>query len=328
MIEFEPTSTDAAVAWHRGDPFTEARALVAGDALVDLSHYGVIRVSGADRREWLHLLVTQAVDQIAPGQSCHALILSAQGHIEYDLKVVAASDCLWLITEPETADALTVYLESMVFMYDVAVEDVSQTYAVFGGFTGAVASESVAAWTAPAAFSVPQPGQDPYVPARPAPWPATLSIVPRSAQVDAGAGMWAWESLRIAAAVPRLGLDIDHRSLPHEVGLIGSAVHLHKGCYRGQEAVARTINLGRPPRRLVLLHLDGAEDQLPAAGTDVRLQDSDIVVGRVGSAVQHYEQGPLALAVVKRSAASDVDFEIAAASRAIRAGQVPVVVID
>ncbi|NDB18426.1 MAG: folate-binding protein, partial [Actinobacteria bacterium] len=115
---------------------------------------------------------------------------------------------------------------------------------------------------------------------------------------------------------------------PHEYGLIGSAVHLHKGCYRGQEAVARTINLGRPPRRLVLLHLDGAEDQLPAPGSDVRIPGSDGIVGRVGSAIQHFEQGPLALATVKRATDLNSDLEILAPAGAVRASQVLVVVIN
>src|SRR5207302_1548626 len=71
------------------------------------------------------------------------------------------------------------------------------------------------------------------------------------------AGMWAYEAARIAAYVPRPGVDTDHKTLPHEAGLIETAVHLNKGCYRGQETVARVHNLGHPPRRLVFLHLDG-----------------------------------------------------------------------
>ena len=80
------------------------------------------------------------------------------------------------------------------------------------------------------------------------------------------AGLWAFEALRIARGEPRLGLDTDHRTIPNEAGWIGSAVHLDKGCYRGQETVARVHTLGRPPRRLTLLHLDGSENRLPAVG--------------------------------------------------------------
>jgi tRNA-modifying protein YgfZ len=113
------------------------------------------------------------------------------------------------------------------------------------------------------------------------------------------AGIWAFEALRIAARVPRLGLDTDHRTIPHEVGWIGTAVHLNKGCYRGQETVARVHNLGHPPRRLVFLDLDGSVDRLPAHGDPVELDGT--VVGFTGSAARHYELGPIGLALIKRA---------------------------
>ena len=90
------------------------------------------------------------------------------------------------------------------------------------------------------------------------------------------AGTWAAEALRIAAWRPRLGFETDHRTIAHEVDWLRTAVHLHKGCYRGQETVARVHNLGRPPRRLVFLHLDGSGHTLPARG-DARELD-----GRAG----------------------------------------------
>ena len=77
------------------------------------------------------------------------------------------------------------------------------------------------------------------------------------------AGIWAAEALRVAAWRPRLGFETDHRTIVHEVDWLRTAVHLHKGCYRGQETVARVHNLGRPPRRLVFLHLDGSGHVLP-----------------------------------------------------------------
>ena len=117
------------------------------------------------------------------------------------------------------------------------------------------------------------------------------------------AGMWAYEALRIAARRPRLGLDTDHKTIPHEVGWIETAVHLSKGCYRGQETVARVHNLGHPPRRLVFLHLDGSEDALPAHGDPVELAGAG--VGFVGSAARHYELGPIALALIKRTVPVD-----------------------
>jgi folate-binding protein YgfZ len=139
--------------------------------------------------------------------------------------------------------------------------------------------------------------------------PGGYALVPRPALVeyaaarDPACGLWAFEALRIAKGEPRLGFDTDHRTIPNEVGWIGPAVHLDKGCYRGQETVARVHTLGRPPRRLTLLHLDGSVDALPARGADVLLEDRK--VGFVGTSARHYELGPIALAVLKRSTAID-----------------------
>ena len=107
------------------------------------------------------------------------------------------------------------------------------------------------------------------------------------------AGVWAYEAHRVAALRPRLGVDTDERTIPHEVGWIGGpgegAVHLDKGCYRGQETVARVHNLGRPPRMLALLHLDGSADR-PATGDPVLAGGR--AVGRVGTVVDHVDLGP------------------------------------
>ncbi len=132
----------------------------------------------------------------------------------------------------------------------------------------------------------------------------TGEVAARLAQHDTVAGTWALEALRVAAAVPRIGLETDHRTLPHEVGWIGPAVHLAKGCYRGQEAVARVHNLGHPPRRLVLLHLDGSDQSLPRHGDDVLVGDT--VVGWIGTAAWHYVDGPIATAIVKRTSPQDL----------------------
>jgi folate-binding protein YgfZ len=98
-------------------------------------------------------------------------------------------------------------------------------------------------------------------------------------------------------------LDTDHRTIPNEAGWIGTAVHLDKGCYRGQETVARVHTLGRPPRRLTMLHLDGSDNRLPTRGGE--LLAGDKVVGFVGTSARHHELGPIALAMVKRSVALD-----------------------
>jgi folate-binding protein YgfZ len=140
----------------------------------------------------------------------------------------------------------------------------------------------------------------------------------RNRLTDAGAepaGMWAFEALRVEARRPRLGLETDHRTIPHEVGWIGVAVHLQKGCYRGQETVARVHNLGRPPRRMVLLHLSGESDVLPEPGTPVELDGR--TVGFVGTAVQHWELGPVALAVIKRTVPDDATLAVGGARASV-----------
>src|SRR6202034_4422420 len=118
------------------------------------------------------------------------------------------------------------------------------------------------------------------------------------------AGLWAFEAARIAAHIPRPGLDTDHKTLPHEIALIDSAVHMNKGCYRGQETVARIHNVGHPPRRLVFLHLDGSVDRLPAHGAPITTEDG-AQVGFVGSAARHFELGPIGLGLIKRTVPTD-----------------------
>jgi hypothetical protein len=138
--------------------------------------------------------------------------------------------------------------------------------------------------------------------ARRMPWGVDF-LVPRS-EIDAVAdsigvplvGHAAFEAARVAARRPRLGFETDHRTIPNELPWLQTAVHLNKGCYRGQETVARTHNLGRPPRRLVLLHLDGA---LPDRGTPVEADGR--AVGWIGTPAYHAEFGPIALAVIKRN---------------------------
>jgi hypothetical protein len=122
------------------------------------------------------------------------------------------------------------------------------------------------------------------------------------------AGTWAAEALRVAAWRPRLGFETDHRTIPHELDWMRTAVHLHKGCYRGQETVARVHNLGRPPRRLVFLHLDGSGHVLPDPGAPVT--SGGRVMGRLTSVARHYVDGPIALAVVKRSTPVDADLVV------------------
>ena len=293
---------DAGVAAHYGNPYAEQRALAAGTGMTDRSHRGVVRITGPDRLSWLHSLTTQDLEHLEPGQTAEALILSPQGHIEHHLTVTDDGDALWAHVEPGTAGTLLAFLESMRFMLRVEPADVTDDYAVLT-VTRALPADSLPEGVSAALRGA--VGTDLLV-ARPHLQAAATKFA------DAGltlAGMQAYEALRIAARRPRLGLDTDHRTLPHEVGWIESAVHLNKGCYRGQETVARVHNLGHPPRRLVFLHLDGSEDRLPEHGDPVQLEDA--VVGFVGSAARHYELGPIGLALIKRTTPVDATLQAA-----------------
>jgi hypothetical protein len=305
-------SADPGIPWHHGDPLREQRALTEGRAAVDLSNRGVVTITGPDRLTWLTDLCTQVLTGLAPGDSALALILSPHGHVEHELHVVDDGETTWLIVQPGTAESLVAYLRSMQFLLRVEVTDRSDEYAVVWEPVRDV-DPDLPTWLVPADFAGSghvAAGSDrggdatKYVGDRPAALVGREVVVPRSevqARLAASepAGTWALEALRVAAAVPRLGLETDHRTLPHEVGWIGPGVHLAKGCYRGQEAVARVHNLGHPPRRLVLLHLDGSDDRLPGHGDAVVVDGRE--VGWVGTAAQHHELGPIATAVVKRS---------------------------
>jgi tRNA-modifying protein YgfZ len=284
----ESDGVDAGVAAHYGDPYREQKALLAGEGVVDLSHRDVIRISGADRLGWLHNLTTQDVERLAPNVAVTTLVLSPHGHIEHALRGFDDGDAFWAHLEPGEADDLVAWLDSMRFMMRVEVADVSAEWGVV------------------------------------ADGPTSYSFARRDALAEARgdavpAGVWAYEALRVARGEPRLGVDTDHKTIPNEVSWIESAVHLDKGCYRGQETVARVHNLGRPPRRLTLLHLDGSVDRLPATGGPVSLDGRD--VGRVGSVARHYELGPIALALVKRN----VDVDATVTLDGIPATQEPVV---
>jgi hypothetical protein len=293
----EADGVDAGVAAHYGNPHVEQRGLVAGSSYVDLSHRGVVRVSGPDRLSWLHSFTTQYLDGLAPGTAVEALILSPHGHVEHQLFVVDDGTATWMHVEPGTAPALVEFLNKMRFMLDVDPVDVTDETAIVS---------QPAAWPVPAGADVLRPSA---ATPRGSVDGVTEVFLPRAGLADyardhtAPAGLWAYEALRVADRRPRLGFETDHRTIPNEVGWLESAVHLDKGCYRGQETVARVNNLGHPPRRLVFLHLDGTEERLPAHGAPVELNGGQ--VGFVTSAARHYELGPIALAIVKRTTPVD-----------------------
>ena len=330
----EASGADTGVAWHYGDPVAEQRALEAGTAVVDQSHLGVVTVTGSDRLSWLHSLTSQHLSDLAPLTSTELTVLSPQGHVEHLAGVVDDGTTTWLLTE--TAPGLVAWLDRMRFMLRVEVTDATEQWAAVGEPIDAEGtSGGPVTWrdpwprTAPGGAVYGPPDHD--HPSRP--W--RLVLVPRGELLqevttrEAGgarlAGTWATEALRIAAWRPRWS-DVDHRTIPHELDLLRTAVHLTKGCYRGQETVARVHNLGRPPRRLVLLHLDGSGHVLPEPGAQVMAGER--AVGTVTSVARHHELGPIALAVVRRSVPAQDTLLVAAQDGAVAAAQEIVVSPD
>jgi len=321
------------VAWHYGDPVGEQKALAEGRAVVDQSQLGVVSVTGPDRLSWLNSLATQEVGALEPGDSAEFMILSPQGRIEHVAALVDDGETAWLISE--TAPTLATFLDRMRFMLRVEVADVTADWAVLGEPVGrpAAAGEPVT-WVDPwpgvtvggTSYSVGQGGRERA-------W--RLVLVPRAAldaqidsRLEAGwtlAGTWASEAERVSAHRPRAATEVDDHSLPHEYDWLRTAVHLHKGCYRGQETVAKVHNVGRPPRRLTFLYLDGSAHVLPTAGTQLTISGTDTVAGRITSVARDREDGPIALAVIKRSVDPSVTLVAVSEGGDIAATQEPIV---
>lgn len=304
-------SPDAGVPWHYGDPFGEQRAAEHDAVVIDRSHRAVITLTGPERRSWLHSISTQHVADLADGACTENLSLDGQGRVEDHWQQTELNGTTYLDTESSRGTALLDYLTKMVFWADVqpAASDMAVLSLIGPKLSDPHVLAALEVAQLPAASTaVTLPGGG-FVRRNPSsPGQIELDVlIPRDAKEEllqrlaaAGvrpAGMWAYEAHRVAAHRPRLGIDTDERTIPHEVGWIGSAVHLDKGCYRGQETVARVHNLGRPPRMLVLVHLDGSGER-PAPGDPVLAEGR--VVGRLGTVVDHVDSGPVALALLKR----------------------------
>lgn len=297
---------------HYGNPLAEQRALAAGGAVVDLGHRGVITLTGLDRLRWLDSLTSQSLTGLQPGESAETLQLDPTGRVEFAIRLVDDGETAWLLADE--APALLAWLLKMRFMLQVEIADVSDRYTTIGSL-GLPVTNAVVTWNDP--WSTVQRGGHQYSARSAYDWPYSESLVPiERVEAQPAAGTIALEALRIAAWRPRFATEVDDRSIPHELDWLRSAVHLSKGCYRGQETVAKVHNLGHPPRRLVMLHLDGAT---PAPGTPVKLVDAE--VGFITSAAMHYELGPIALAVVKRSVDPAADLVATVDGEAVAAAQ-------
>ncbi|MBB3677944.1 CAF17-like 4Fe-4S cluster assembly/insertion protein YgfZ [Modestobacter versicolor] len=320
-----------AVAAHYGEPLPEQRRLAEGAGLVDRSDRDVLVVPGADRLSWLHSLTSQHLERLGDASGSEALVLSPQGHVEHHVVLTELAGTTWGDVEPGTGAALVEFLQRMRFMLRVDPALVTADWALLS-LVGPRADAVLAAagWPVPAGpYAVAPLTGGGWVRRMPAIGDGTADVVdllvPRAelaARADellaAGAvlaGLDAYEALRVEARRPRAGVDSDHRTIPNELEWLRTAVHLEKGCYRGQETVARVHNLGRPPRRLVLLHLDGMSESVPAPGTPVVSGTRE--VGRVGTAVRHHEYGFVALALVKQSVTPETPLKVGEATAAI-----------
>ena len=284
LVEAGP---DKGAVWHFGEPVKEQRALEAGTAWADLSHHNIIAVSGQDRLKWLHDLTTQFVSDLQPGVWMANMILDAKGHIEFQFNVVDDGTTTFLVLDPGYSEQLIEYLTKMKFMLRVDVKDASNDFAVL------------------------------RAPGSPTEIGGPFALVPRAeveemkktfGGVATQVGTWALDAERVAAHRPRIGFETDHKSIPNEIGVLHGAVHMKKGCYRGQETVAKIYNLGNPPRRLVLLHLDGSDVGFPAVGT--KIENDGVVVGFIGTVARHHELGTIALAMVKRNTPIDATLSV------------------
>jgi folate-binding protein YgfZ len=278
---------DKGAVWHFGEPVKEQRALEAGTAWADLSHLNIVAVTGEDRLKWLHDLTTQFVSDLQPAVWMPSMILDAQGHVEFQFNLVDDGTSTYLVLDPGYVEKLVEYLTKMKFMLRVDVRDATAEYVVLRA-----------------------PGVADKI-------GGPFALVPRNeveqmketfGGVATQVGTWALDAERVAKGRPRIGFETDHKSIPNELGVLNTAVHMKKGCYRGQETVAKIFNLGNPPRRLVMLHLDGSDVGFPAAGTKV--ENDGVVVGFIGTVARHHELGTIALAIVKRNTPTDATLTI------------------
>ncbi|MDQ1136178.1 folate-binding protein YgfZ [Microbacterium sp. SORGH_AS 1204] len=322
-----------------GSPVAEQRRLASGSALAPLGDRRVVSVGGEDRRSWLDSLSSQALTHLAPGVSTELLILDPQGRVEHAAAVVDDGETTWLLVDSSDAEALASWLTRMRFRLRVEVRDRSDDLFVVGGTRAAVAELTTAApvWVDP--WPDVAPGGWAYARVEPHPgaerdWAEAIVDAAEFDRVIGSAvrgelslaGLDAVEALRVAAWRPRVGVDADERLLPHEMDWLRTAVHLSKGCYRGQETVAKVHNLGHPPRRVVALQLDGSDNVLPVRGDAVRAGDT--VIGAITSVAVHHEEGPIALALVKRTAPEGVPLVVDTADGPLAAAAETVVPAD
>jgi folate-binding protein YgfZ len=313
---------------HFGNPMIEQRSLIEGNSMCLMDPVGIICVSGVDRLTWLHSLLSQNLKNLKPGESAEALLLDPQGHVEQLIRIIDDGETSWLMVNQKNTQALLDWLTKMVFRMKVELSDRSADFVLVGA-VNPNPELSFLSNSQPLIWKDGWPGVTPggyRYSTREVKFSWFEHLV-EAGKVDTVlgqlslSGTMAADALRVAAGRPLAVSEIDEKSLPHELDLLATAVHLSKGCYRGQESVAKVHNLGHPPRRLTFLHLDGSEHSLPDVGGEVRVSGQDKVVGKVTSAAQHFEMGPIALAVISRSVAEDASLEVSSSGGMIAATQ-------
>ena len=273
--------------------------------LLDLSDRGKLLVSGPDGAEFLQGQLTNDVEALEPGKGCYAALLDRKGHIVADMRVLRLGpEEIWIDTEPAVTDAVRSHLETYKIGRQVELADASGERAILsliGPATPAVtaapvlaefASDTVAvAGVECLAVGIPG-GLDLIVPSSEAGRLREALLAAGAAAVDSAAA----EIVRVEAGRPRYGLDMSSETMPAEAGIVEAAVSFTKGCYIGQEPVARLHHRGRPNR-----HLRGLRLSAPAGrGNALRLGEKE--VGTIGSTAISPALGPIALAVVRREA--------------------------
>ena len=351
--EDPPHADVAGVAWHYGEPLNEQRAIESTGAIIDRSHRRVLKVTGPEAAAFLHNLLSQKLDDVSAGWSGSALDLDTQGRILHTMDITVTSDdsdaagdnlAFYLDCEAGQFDSLRDFLQKMIFWSKVTIDEAELAIlTVLGGpaeltlpsqavYSRKVSTKRTAGATnatAAASGSMPTTGlwetsrTDIAVPR------AELEAVTTELE-NAGlqlAGLMAYTAERVKALEAE-SVDLDEKSIPHEIphwigrGERVGAVHLEKGCYRGQETVARVENLGRSPRLLVLLHLDGSAPSMPTPGSDIQAKGRR--VGKLGTVIDDCDYGPIALGVVKRSALDAGQVNIGDVAASIDAESIPV----
>lgn len=292
----------------------QCRAMKEGAGVLDRSRRAKFLVRGSDGAEFLQGQLTNDVEALEPDSGCYSALLDRKGHMQADMRVLRLSTGdLWLDTEPEVAGTVERHLRMYSVGREVEIEDVTGDWSILS-IIGPGAVE--AAGSPPVA---PEHAQRHYeregVEILAVATDLGLDLIVRTDQSDDLRGLLARseavevselaaETLRVESGRPRFGREMTTATIPQEADIEGRAVSFTKGCYIGQETVARLHYRGKPNRHLRGLRLDA-----PAAdGEPIMLGDRE--VGRVGTAVLSPAHGPIALAVIRREAEPGVRVEI------------------